>query len=202
VLLGYSGPRMQTCSGGGIRWGQDQPFFTKEFYSESMTSPKKTVRAMRVQYAALPYRQKGDSSTEVLLVTSRDTGRWIIPKGWPVKGKAPHRAAAREAHEEAGVVGKINRRAMGSFSYEKRLKSGRIIVCKVKVFGLKVKEQEKSWPEKSQRKVKWLSRTKAAKTVRDRALGAIIRALHGQVWATLHEPPTFAPAPALRAATF
>jgi 8-oxo-dGTP pyrophosphatase MutT (NUDIX family) len=80
-----------------------------------MTSPKKTVRAMRVQYAALPYRQKGDSSTEVLLVTSRDTGRWIIPKGWPLKGKAPHRAAAREAHEEAGVVRKINRRAIGSF---------------------------------------------------------------------------------------
>jgi 8-oxo-dGTP pyrophosphatase MutT (NUDIX family) len=118
-------------------------------------------------------RQKGNSSTEVLLVTSRDTGKWIIPKGC----KAPHRAAAREAHEEAGVVGKINRRAIGSFSYEKRLKSGRVIVCEVKVFGLKVKEQEKSWPEKGERKVKWLSRTKAAKTVKDRALGAIIRAL-------------------------
>jgi 8-oxo-dGTP pyrophosphatase MutT (NUDIX family) len=68
-----------------------------------MASPKKTVRAVRVQYAALPYRDKGKSSTEVLLVTSRDTGRWIIPKGWPLKGKTPHKAAAREAREEAGV---------------------------------------------------------------------------------------------------
>src|SRR5271169_3347722 len=142
-----------------------------------MTSPKKTVRAMGVQYAALPYRQKGNSSTEVLLVTSRDTGRWIIPKGWPLKGKAPHRVAAREAHEEAGVVGKINRRAIGSFSYEKRLKSGRVIVCEVQVFVLKVKRQHASWLEKGERKVKWLSRTKAAKTVGDRVLGTIIRTL-------------------------
>src|SRR6202790_1764933 len=110
-----------------------------------MVNPTKRTPAERVQYAALPFRQSKASRTEVLLVTSRDTGRWIIPKGWPLKGKAPHRAAAREAHEEAGVVGKINRRAIGSFSYEKRLKSGRVIVCEVKVFGLKVKEQEKSW---------------------------------------------------------
>jgi 8-oxo-dGTP pyrophosphatase MutT (NUDIX family) len=142
-----------------------------------MTSPKKSVPAMRVQYAALPYRQKGKSSTEVLLVTSRDTGRWIIPKGWPLKGKPPHKAAAREAREEAGVIGTINRRAIGSFSYEKRLKSGRVIVCEVKVFGLQVKQHEENWPEKGERKVKWLSRTRAAKTVRDRGLGAIIRAL-------------------------
>jgi 8-oxo-dGTP pyrophosphatase MutT (NUDIX family) len=141
-----------------------------------MTSPKKAAPSMRAQYAALPYRQKGKSSTEVLLVTSRRSGRWIIPKGWPLKGKAPHKTAEREAHEEAGVIGKINRRAIGSYLYRKRLKSGRVIVC-VKVFGLQVNRQEESWPEKDERKVKWLSRTRAAKTVRDRGLGAIIRAL-------------------------
>jgi 8-oxo-dGTP pyrophosphatase MutT (NUDIX family) len=145
-----------------------------------MTHSRKRTPAKRVQYAALPYRRKGNSRTEVLLVTSRDTGRWIIPKGWPLKGKAPHKAAAREAREEAGVVGKISRRVIGSFSYEKRLKTGRVIVCEVKVFGLKVKQQEENWPEKGERKVKWLSRTKAAKTVGDRALGAIIRALPKQ----------------------
>jgi 8-oxo-dGTP pyrophosphatase MutT (NUDIX family) len=99
-----------------------------------MPSPKKSVSAMRVQYAALPYRHKGKFSTEVLLVTSRDTGRWIIPKGWPLKGKAPHKAAAREAREEAGVVGKINRRAIGAFSYRKRLKGGKVVVCEVQVW--------------------------------------------------------------------
>ncbi len=142
-----------------------------------MTSPKKKAPAKRVQYAALPYRRKGKAATEVLLVTSRETGRWIIPKGWPLKGKPPHEAAEREAREEAGVVGKINRRPIGSFSYDKRLKSGKIVVCEVQVFALKVKRQEESWPEKGERKIKWLSRTAAAMTVNDRVLGTLIRSL-------------------------
>jgi 8-oxo-dGTP pyrophosphatase MutT (NUDIX family) len=152
-------------------------FLGKVLIRESMTSPKKKAHAKRVQYAALPYRRKGNSATEVLLVTSRDTGRWIIPKGWPLKGKSPHKAAAREAREEAGVVGRINRRAIGSFSYEKRLKGGKVVDCEVQVFILKVKRQEASWLEKGERKVKWLSRSKAAKTVGDRVLGSIIRTL-------------------------
>jgi 8-oxo-dGTP pyrophosphatase MutT (NUDIX family) len=112
--------------------------FTMNVPQESMISPKKKAPAKRVQYAALPYRQSGGPLMEVLLITSRDTGRWIIPKGWPLKGKAPHKAAAREAREEAGLVGKIHRRPIGSFSYEKRLKGGKIVVCEVQVFGLKV----------------------------------------------------------------
>jgi 8-oxo-dGTP pyrophosphatase MutT (NUDIX family) len=142
-----------------------------------MTGPKKTASGRRVQYAALPYRRKRNSATEVLLVTSRDTGRWIIPKGWPLKGKAPHKAAAREAREEAGVVGKINRRAIGAFSYRKRLKGGKVVVCEVQVFVLKVKRQEESWLEKGERKLKWLTRAKAAKAVGDSVLGTIIRTL-------------------------
>ena len=59
-----------------------------------------------------------------MLVTSRGTGRWIIPKGWPMKRKAPHAAAAREALEEAGVVGEVQSSPLGSYSYEKRLKKG------------------------------------------------------------------------------
>jgi ADP-ribose pyrophosphatase YjhB (NUDIX family) len=86
-------------------------------------------------------------------------------------------AAAREAREEAGVVGKISRRPIGWFSYEKRLKRGIIIVCKVQVFALKVKRQQESWPEKGQREVQWMSRTKAAKAVADSKLGRIIRML-------------------------
>jgi 8-oxo-dGTP pyrophosphatase MutT (NUDIX family) len=142
-----------------------------------MANPTRATPARRVQYAALPYRRNRAARTEVLLVTSRETGRWIIPKGWPIKRKAPHVAAAREAREEAGVVGKISRRPIGWFSYEKRLKSGRMIVCKVHVFALKVKRQEESWPEKGQRDVQWMSRTKAAKTVGDPTLADIIRTL-------------------------
>jgi 8-oxo-dGTP pyrophosphatase MutT (NUDIX family) len=142
-----------------------------------MAHQRKSTSAKRVQYAALPYRRKGNSRTEVLLVTSRDTGRWIIPKGWPAKGKTPRKSAAREAREEAGVVGRISRQPAGSFLYKKRLKNGRVVVCQVQVFVLKVKRQEASWLEKGQRKVKWLPRTKAAKAVGDRVLGTIIREL-------------------------
>ena len=113
----------------------------------------------------------------MLLVTSRDTGRWIIPKGWPAKGKSPHKSAAREAREEAGVVGTIKRRPLGAFSYKKRLKNGKVVVCEVQVFVMKVKRQTAKWLEKGQRRIKWLPRTKAAKTVGDRVLGTIIRTL-------------------------
>ena len=80
-----------------------------------MSGPTKKPVPSRVQYAALPWR-RNNSETEVMLVTSRGTGRWIIPKGWPMKRKAPHVAAAREALEEAGVVGQIGKDSIGSFS--------------------------------------------------------------------------------------
>ena len=142
-----------------------------------MSRPRMKAAAKRVQYAALPYRRKRNSRTEVLLVTSRDTGRWIIPKGWPGKGKSPHKSAAREALEEAGVIGRISRRPLGAFSYKKRLKDGKVVVCEVQVFVMKVKRRAATWLEKGQRRVKWLPRTKAAKAVRDRVLGTIIRRL-------------------------
>jgi 8-oxo-dGTP pyrophosphatase MutT (NUDIX family) len=143
-----------------------------------MAESRKMRGAKRVQYAALPYRRKGKSPTEVLLVTSRETGRWIIPKGWPAKGKSPHKSAAREAREEAGVVGRVKRRSVGAFSYQKRLKSGKVVPCEVQVFALKVKRQEARWLEKGERKLKWLPRTQAAKKVGDDVLGTIIRTLH------------------------
>jgi 8-oxo-dGTP pyrophosphatase MutT (NUDIX family) len=142
-----------------------------------MISTGKVTGKRRTQYAALPFRRRGGSRPQVMLVTSRETRRWIIPKGWPKKGKAPHRSAAREAYEEAGVVGTVGRRSVGSFSYEKRLKDGGVVVCEVSVFGLEVKRQNKKWPEKNERQVKWLSARKAARLVKDPRLGKIIRRL-------------------------
>jgi 8-oxo-dGTP pyrophosphatase MutT (NUDIX family) len=110
----------------------------------------------------------------VMLVTSRETRRWIIPKGWPQKGRAPHRSAAREAFEEAGVIGETGKHPLGSFSYEKRLKNGGIVTCEVRVFALEVKHQKLKWPEKKERKVKWLSARQAAKTVKEPTLSEII----------------------------
>jgi 8-oxo-dGTP pyrophosphatase MutT (NUDIX family) len=138
--------------------------------------PGSTKKTERVQYAALPYRRRSKSRTEVMLVTSR-TGRWIIPKGWPMKRKSPHKAAAREALEEAGVVGDIRKKPIGSFEHEKRLLKGRTVVCEVKVFALEVTRQRKSWPEKGKREIRWLSPAKAARRVEERVLGKIIRRL-------------------------
>ena len=129
----------------------------------------------RVQYAALPYRRRANSRTQVMLVTSRETGRWIIPKGWPKKRKAPHASAAREALEEAGVVGEIGRDPIGSYSYKKRLKSGAVVACEVHVFPLEVKHQQKRWLEKSEREFHWFSSTDAAKAVKEPVLSDIIR---------------------------
>src|SRR5438034_2445578 len=119
-----------------------------------MSSSSKLTPAKRVQYGSLPYRLSAGSRPQFMLVTSRETRRWIIPKGWPQKGKAPHHSAAREAYEEAGVVGAVGRRSVGSFAYEKRFKNGRVMACEVHVFPLKVKRQRKQWPERRQREVK------------------------------------------------
>jgi 8-oxo-dGTP pyrophosphatase MutT (NUDIX family) len=111
------------------------------------------------------------------LITSRETRRWVIPKGWPKKGRSPQYSAAREAFEEAGVLGAVAKRSIGSFSYEKRLKNGEVIVCDVRVFPLEVRRQSKRWPEKQERIVKWVSGSRAAEKVSEPTLGEIIRRL-------------------------
>ena len=142
-----------------------------------MSGSSRATGRRRVQYAALPYRLNGKTRTEVMLVTSRETQRWIIPKGWPQKGKAPHDSAAREAFEEAGVVGAVGKRSVGSFPYQKRLKNGGVTVCEVHVFPLRVRRQSKEWPEKEQREIKWLPAKEAADKVKEPMLGEIIRRL-------------------------
>ncbi len=136
---------------------------------------KRNGAKLRVQYAALPYRHE-DDTVEVLLVTSLGTKRWIIPKGWPMSGRRPHEAAAREALEEAGVVGTVGTEAIGTYRYEKRRKSGATVPCDVEVFPLDVGTQRKRWREKGRREVKWLPPEEAAKTVSDAGLGEIILA--------------------------
>jgi 8-oxo-dGTP pyrophosphatase MutT (NUDIX family) len=140
-------------------------------------SSRTVARPKRVQYAALPYRPTGASAsgTEVMLITSRGRQRWIIPKGWPHSGRAPCDSAAREAFEEAGVLGAVGRRSVGSFRYNKRLKKGRVTVCVVHVFPLNVFYQRLQWPEKNQREIKWVSVKEAAEAVQNARLREIIR---------------------------
>ena len=122
-----------------------------------MSDSSKITAAKRVQYGALPYRLSAGLRPQFMLITSRDTRRWVIPKGWPKKGKSPRYSAAREAFEEAGVLGPVARRPVGSFVYEKRFKNGRVVLCEVYVFPLKVRRQNRKWPERRQREVKWVS---------------------------------------------
>ena len=82
---------------------------------------RKIRPALRLQYGALPYRFTPTAALEILLVTTRRSKRWIIPKGWPIKGLRPAKSAAREAFEEAGVRGKIGTKSVGLFNYHKLL---------------------------------------------------------------------------------
>jgi 8-oxo-dGTP pyrophosphatase MutT (NUDIX family) len=126
------------------------------------------------QFAALPYRLSNDGGVEILLITSRGTGRWIIPKGWPMGRRAPHKVAAREAIEEAGVKGEIRKLPLGSYDYDKLLADGSRARCNVVVFALEVREELKNWPERQQRQRRWLVRQEAASLIDDEGLVPIV----------------------------
>jgi 8-oxo-dGTP pyrophosphatase MutT (NUDIX family) len=133
-------------------------------------------REPRSQFAALPWRRAGDGGIQVLLITSRETRRWVIPKGWPIKGMSSAKSAAREAFEEAGVVGKIAKAPIGSFAYDKRLRNGRLQHVRVAVFALQVEREREAYLEKGQREKLWLPAAEAAERVEEPELAALIRA--------------------------
>jgi 8-oxo-dGTP pyrophosphatase MutT (NUDIX family) len=124
------------------------------------------------QYAALPFRYLRD--LEILLISSRETHRWVIPKGWPMKGRKPHAAAAREARQEAGLVGPIGKRSVGFYQYIKRLDNGAPLQCTVEVFPMMVQRQRVRWREQSQRVVRWFSADEAAAAVDEPDLQTLI----------------------------
>lgn len=128
----------------------------------------------RVQVAALPWRRADDGSFEVMLVTSRGTGRWVLPKGWPEKREHAHEAAAREAAEEAGVGGAISASEIGRFYYHKQLPSGMEWRCRVHVFPMEVDQVADKWPERKKRKRRWFRPQDAARLVAERDLSELI----------------------------
>ena len=110
------------------------------------------------QVAALCWRHspKRNSQLEVLLITSLNSKRWIVPKGWPEAELSASENAAREAFEEAGVMGKISPEPIGSYHYLKEKKDGGGIPCSVEVFALEVTKQVDDWPEKDARELAWM----------------------------------------------
>lgn len=136
-------------------------------------------REPRTQYAALPWRRRADGAVEVLLITSRESRRWVIPKGWPMKDKAPGPCAAQEAFEEAGVIGQTRRKALGKYHYDKRLNSGRLQHVRVQVFALEVAEERDIWPEMTQRDRHWVSPAEASALVDEPELKTLLARFKG-----------------------
>ncbi len=131
-------------------------------------------RGPRRQYAALPSTVGADGQRLILLVTSRETRRWVLPKGWAERGVTPHDQAAREAFEEAGVEGEIGQERIGSYRYLKRLSGGRTVPCRVDVYPLAVDRLLDDWPEKEQRELCWFTPSDAAAVVEESGLIALL----------------------------
>lgn len=128
------------------------------------------------QMAALCWRLK-KGRVEVMMVTSRETGRWVIPKGWPMEGIPPEEAAAREAWEEAGALGKVSADPLGRFVYDKVLRDRSVRSCCVTVYPLRLREVKSRWPERKERRRKWFDAEEAAGLVAETGLSDLFLAL-------------------------
>lgn len=136
--------------------------------------PKAKKREVRSQFGALVYRVKNDE-LQILLITSRRTGRWIIPKGWPMLGKRPAVSAGQEAWEEAGVKGEVSDQCLGVYSYYKTNTRFGTLPCLVNVYPVAARKLKKTFPEVGQRRRKWFAPKKAAKLVREPELARLIK---------------------------
>lgn len=129
------------------------------------------------QIAALPMQWSPSGEFQILMVTSRDTGRWVIPKGWLMDGKTPWAAAEIEALEESGALGCIGREMIGKYRYNKKLNNGSSLRCKVCLYPMIVDRLKSDWKERAQRKRKWFSATGAAKRVAEPELAELFQTL-------------------------
>ncbi|KQU79191.1 NUDIX hydrolase [Mesorhizobium sp. Root695] len=142
---------------------------------------KKAVRKAKKgetirQVAAIPFRLNARGDTEVMLVTSRTTRRFIVPKGWPMKGKSGRKAATIEAQEEAGVLGKTLKQPAGTYSYWKRL-ANRFVRVDVIVYLLEVTEELVDWQEAKRRQRAWLAPADAAMLIDEPDLSTLVKTL-------------------------
>ena len=133
------------------------------------------------QVAALPWR-RGKAGVEILLITTRTTKRWVIPKGWPMDGKADHDAAAQEAFEEAGVQGVVSSESLGDYCYFRVSDKGNARQIKVTVYPLRVDHELSDWPERAERERRWMGCSDAAALAGEPELVAVL--------SNFVEPPT------------
>ncbi|TIN21460.1 MAG: NUDIX hydrolase [Mesorhizobium sp.] len=138
---------------------------------------RKAKKGQRIrQVAAIPFRLNARGDIEVMLVTSRTTRRFIVPKGWPMKGKSGRKAATIEAQEEAGVLGKTLKQPAGIYSYWKRL-ANRFVRVDVIVYLLEVSEELTDWQESKRRQRAWLAPADAAMLIDEPDLSTLVKTL-------------------------
>ena len=149
----------------------------------SLTSPFRAIRQFfdlmfrrppRTQLAALCYRLS-DNGPEVLLITSRNTKRLIIPKGWPMAKLSARKTAKREAYEEAGIIGKVAKEPIGEFPSSKGLGNGFKVKTNVIVFPLAVEEQINEFPEMGQRELLWMPLDRAIDSCQEEGLRHLLK---------------------------
>jgi 8-oxo-dGTP pyrophosphatase MutT (NUDIX family) len=128
------------------------------------------------QCAALALSEQ-EGELRVMLVTSRETQRWVLPKGWTERNVPPHEQAVKEAYEEAGLLGQAAPEPVGSYVYEKRLSGGRSVLCEVDVYPMQVERQLETWPEKHQRRTAWFTLSQAAMLVDEGGLAMLLLGL-------------------------
>ncbi|WP_010141112.1 NUDIX hydrolase [Oceanicola sp. S124] len=131
------------------------------------------ARPARYQVAALCHRGDG-SKLRILLITSRDTGRWVLPKGWPKRGHDAGGTALEEAWEEAGIKPCGRPELVGRYHYHKRLDGGLPVPTRVEVFAIPVSGLHDDYPEKGQRKRHWMTPAEAASSVAEPELAALL----------------------------
>jgi 8-oxo-dGTP pyrophosphatase MutT (NUDIX family) len=125
------------------------------------------------QAGIIPFRN-GAEGLQVLLITSRGTGRWVIPKGGIEKGLTAIKAAEHEAYEEAGVKGAISSVPLGVFSYSKRLRNGAFRPATVEVYAMRVEKELRKWPERAERRLKWMPVAEAVRLVQEQGMAILL----------------------------
>lgn len=142
--------------------------------SAARKTEAQTWSAPKRQFAALPFKKKKKGKLQILLITSRETKRWVLPKGWPMKDLSGAQAAEQEAYEEAGIQGELSKQSAGSYHYPKLRVTKDPILCQVKVYPLEVTEMLDDWPEKEERTRKWFSVSDAVHAVDEPELKALL----------------------------
>jgi two-component system phosphate regulon sensor histidine kinase PhoR len=132
---------------------------------------------MLTQYGVIPVRPAADGGVEVMLITSRETRRWVVPRGNPILGKTPAESAAQEAYEEAWLLGPVEPEPFGRYFYRKRRRTGAVLPAEVQLFRMRVEEERDDWPERGERERRWFAPQEAAAAVAEGELAKMIRSL-------------------------